>query len=147
MADAGPSSFLGGGTENLISSVFEAGPPTLPPSHVGNVTPPKASSVSGRDETESEESEAPLDVPAAPAPSKRTGAGRGGLDSPLAKLFGKPESLGGAPRAERGRMGKGKSGRASKKEVEALKEELKEVRESQLRVEEMLSKVLAGSSK
>jgi hypothetical protein len=42
-------------------------------------------------------------------------------------------------------MGKGKSG--SKKEVEALKEELKEVRESQLRVEEMLSKVLAGSSK
>jgi hypothetical protein len=44
-------------------------------------------------------------------------------------------------------MGKGKSGRASRKEVEALKEELKEVRESQLRVEEMLSKVLAGSSK
>lgn len=36
------------------------------------------------------------------------------------------------------------SGKASRAEVEGLKGELKEVRESQLRMEEMISKMIAG---
>jgi len=34
--------------------------------------------------------------------------------------------------------------KANKAEVESLKEELKEVRESQLRMEEMITKMIAG---
>jgi hypothetical protein len=70
------------------------------------------------------------------------------LDSPLAKLFGKPAILGLPPResARRGQRGEVEEGKASR-EVEAIKGELKEVRESQLRMEEMLAKVLAGVAK
>jgi hypothetical protein len=104
------SSFLGSGSEILISSVFES----TPPDTKGTATPPKASSVSINDSSDDE---------VAPG-------------SPLAKVFG---------------FGKGRprppfpsGGKASKAEVEGLKGELKEVRESQLRMEEMISKMIAG---
>lgn len=104
------SSFLGSGSEILISSVFESTPPVTK----GTTTPPKASSVSINESSDEEV------VPG----------------SPLAKVFG---------------FGKGRlrppfssSEKASRAEVEGLKGELKEVRESQLRMEEMISKMIAG---
>jgi len=104
------SSFLGSGSEILISSVFESAPP---PSK-GTTTPPKASNVSINDSSDEEV------VPGSPL-AKVFGFGRGRLRQP----FGNGE-------------------KASKAEVEGLKGELKEVRESQLRMEEMISKMIAG---
>jgi len=103
------SSFLGSGSEILISSVFES----APPASKGAETPPKASSVSINESSDDEV------VPG----------------SPLAKVFG---------------FGKARlrpitsSEKASRAEIEGLKGELKEVRESQLRMEEMISKMIAG---
>lgn len=56
--------------------------------------------------------------------------------SPLAKIFGKPVT------AKRSST----ITKTTQAQVEILKDELKEVRESQLRMEELLSKVLAGKS-
>ncbi|MFS2021880.1 hypothetical protein ACEN88_35635, partial [Massilia sp. CT11-108] len=58
-------------------------------------------------------------------------------DSPLAKIYGY-----GAPPPRRGK--EVNLDAKDKAEVEGLKEEMKEVRASQLRMEEMLSKMIAG---
>ncbi|ORY27179.1 hypothetical protein BCR39DRAFT_538819 [Naematelia encephala] len=109
-------SFLGGGSEVLIASVFEV----APPARNGIVTPPKASSLAGSDsddgETENERGPRPK------------------FDSPLAKLFGKP-SVKASPARQ-----------LPNREFQSFKTEVESVRESQLRMEEMLGKLLAGSS-
>jgi hypothetical protein len=105
------SSFLGSGSEILISSVFESAPP--PPK--GTTTPTKASSVSANESSDDD---------ALP-------------NSPLAKVFGFGK---GRPKPNLRIQG----GKASRAEIEGLKGELKEVRESQLRMEEMISKMIAG---
>ena len=104
------SSFLGSGSEILISSVFES----APPASKGAETPPKASSVSINDSSDDEV------VPGSPH-AKVFGFGNGRLRPPFTS-----------------------SEKASRAEVEGLKGELKEVRESQLRMEEMISKMIAG---
>jgi len=120
------SSFLGSGSEILISSVFESAPP---PSKVA-ATPPKASSVSVNSDDEDERGQ-----------YGTKGTNRTRPDSPLAKIFG----FGGNRSAPNSRpafqLGPGMTSHA---EVDGLKAELKDVRESQLRMEEMLSKMISG---
>jgi len=126
----------------LISSVFEAGPSidTKP------ATPQKASQT-----RQPEESAADTDS------ADETQA----WESPLAEIFGRSKRKAGrkglarsassVPRgtarsqpAQGGRATEGNDA-GSSDEVDKLKEELKAVRESQLRMEEMLAKVLASS--
>jgi hypothetical protein len=124
------SSFLGSGSETLISSVFESAPPPI----MESVTPPKASNVSINSDSDVEDEEAE-------GRYGTKGTNRTRPDSPLAKIFG----FGGTRSSARDRpafqLG---SGKASQAEVEGLKAELKDVRESQLRMEEMLSKMISG---
>jgi hypothetical protein len=124
------SSFLGSGSEILISSVFESAPPPIKES----VTPPKASSVSINSDSDDEDEEVG-------GRYDTKGTNRTRPDSPLAKIFG----FGGTRSSARPAFQLG-SGKASQvhAEVEGLKAELKDVRESQLRMEEMLSKMISG---
>lgn len=123
------SSWLAGGAEGLIASVFEAGPP---PSLSSQSTTSTSHNTS---ESESEPAVVPAQNPR----------------SPLAKLYGQSS----ASRAI-DKKSKRKS-RSSKKpiqtsegneddgsEVVKLKKELAEVKGSQLRMEEMLGRLLAG---
>ena len=119
------SSFLGGGSEVLINTVFEAGPPRNEDLNIVFTPPPAASAAS------SEAGEAPVD-------SRRQSRAYG-YDSPLAKLFGKSVSASAPPPAPAPKL-------ATKPEIDALQAELKEMRASQLRVEELLSKMMAGGS-
>lgn len=120
------SSFLGSGSEILISSVFESTPP---PSKVA-ATPPKASSVSINSDDDDEGGQ-----------YDAKGTNRTRPDSPLAKIFGFGGTLSTPNSRPAFQLGPGRSSQA---EVEGLKAELKDVRESQLRMEEMLSKMISG---
>jgi len=121
--------------------VFEAGPPVdLKPA-----TPQKASKTR-------QPEEAPADTDSADE--------RQGWDSPLAEIFGRSKRKtarkglarsstsvagGTASRTQGERVKVEEELVEAKGEVEKLKEEVKAVRESQLRMEEMLAKVLASS--
>lgn len=118
-------SFLGGGSEILINTVFEAGPPQIEDLNV-ILTPPAVASTAS-----SEAGEAPVD-------SRRQSRAYG-YDSPLAKLFGKGVSASAPPPGPAPKL-------ATKIEIDALQSELKEMRASQLRVEELLSKMMTGGS-
>jgi hypothetical protein len=124
------SSFLGSGSEILISSVFESAPPPVKES----VTPPKASSVSINSDSDDEEVEGRYDT---------KGTNRTRPDSPLAKIFGFGAARSSARDRPAFQLGPGKANQVHA-EVEGLKAELKDVRESQLRMEEMLSKMISG---
>lgn len=105
----------------LISSVFEAAPPIVSKP----MTPKKASITASR----SDEHRLGNDSNGAEAPQ-----------SPLAKIFGE---------SAKGHAGRGNS-RSSEEEdngaeLQSVKDEVKAVRESQLRMEEMLAKVLSAS--
>ena len=130
------SSFLGSGSEILISSVFESAPP---PSKVA-ATPPKASSVSINSDDEDEREQ-----------YDTKGTNRTRPDSPLAKIFGKPafnlnpiSSSSSRSATGNGGVGSGSTWQNDHLELDKVKDELKEVRESQLRMEELLNKVLSG---
>ncbi|WVQ78363.1 hypothetical protein IAT38_000448 [Cryptococcus sp. DSM 104549] len=157
-------SWLGGGSEALIASVFEAGPPPLlstdTPDASGFTTPPPLN-------TESPET-TQLDLPgeggavagaaakakAKPKPKQK----KKPFDSPLARLFG-----GGAPSRVQPDDKEARAAQVTEKdatvgeaagagmqakegEVEELKKELEAVRQSQLRMEEMLAGFLSGKS-
>ena len=138
------SSFLGNGSEILISSVFEATPP--PPSRFDRSnTPPKASSVTSGDHPSGSSSD----------DDDHHEKRKSGLPgSPLAKVFGpgrngrpaksKPKSRSGQDRMSHSTTSN-PTAQASSDEVEKLKLELSEVRASQLRMEDMLSKMLSGT--
>lgn len=111
-----PSSFLGGGSELLIRSVFEIGPQPSGGPSPEMVIPPTGPEAAGETERKAEAA--------------------GIFDSPLAKIFGRTSA----------KVGK-ESSKASSTEVEALQVEVKEIRESQLRMEELLSKLLSGGEK
>lgn len=141
------SSFLGGGTELLISSVFEAGPGTtaLPEGLGGKKASRVAVSPSASPQRPSKK------LQSADTDSSDSSSTGNALDSPLAKAFG-PKA--GRQSALSKKQKKRKARRddhgpeisqAGQEEVDALKKELGQVRESQLRMEELLSKVLAGS--
>ncbi|KAK8869725.1 hypothetical protein IAR55_000293 [Kwoniella newhampshirensis] len=142
-------SWLGGGSETLIAAVFEATPPpTSSPDTSGIVTPPKASSVTAlaEDDGDSNGNTAAISQ-ALQSPRRKKDKT---FDSPLAKLFGLSSSN---ESEKKVRMMSLKSGEdekddllgAGKQEVDNLKNQLEEVRKSQLRMEELLTKVLAGS--
>ncbi|WWD16005.1 hypothetical protein CI109_100429 [Kwoniella shandongensis] len=152
-------SWLGGGSEVLIASVFEAGPP--PPITSANtsgiVTPPKASSVTAlaedADNPEDALAQAVLQSQSPDALRQRQPRNRDRtFDSPLAKLFGLSSSAGEKDRKAGKTMLTANGGSDVEKDslaagevVDSLKKELEEVRKSQLRMEELLAKVLAGS--
>ncbi|KAL7424047.1 hypothetical protein Q5752_001632 [Cryptotrichosporon argae] len=144
-------SFLGGTSELLIRSVFESMPtrPSAPASATASAapkaavmsTPPRASSVAAANDD-----------------TKLAGADR--LGSPLAKLFGgRRRVLSGLsavstfsldddePASASAPGGKdARAGGMGREEGDRLRKEIQEVRESQLRVEELLNKVLAGAA-
>ncbi|RXK38635.1 hypothetical protein M231_04141 [Tremella mesenterica] len=115
-------SIIGGGSEVLIESVFQVEPLADEP-----VTPPRSRSVVSSDAVEES------------LPDFRRQSRGMAFDSPLAKLFGTRN-----PSPPRPSIA---DTLASKSEVESLQAELKDVRASQLRMEELLSKVLAGGIK
>jgi len=122
------SSFLGAGSEILIASVFEAAPPPTRSQRSGIATPPKASSLRPKDTA----------IP----------PGRKDFDSPLAKLYGKTTNRSVHPEVfQRREIGETGSSETTENDVEMMREELKALRESQLRMEEMFSKLLAGGGK
>lgn len=159
-------SWLGGGSEVLIGSVFEVPPPPV-------VVPASiAPSIAASDSSDTEPEAVTFTRPS----TKRTRSS--GFDSPLARLFG-----GGSTKTKKGSKSKvkaagtikdkGKARTSSDEkrqeftspsttslgtitqdphevmEVERLKKELADVRESQLRMEEMLNRLLnpAGQDK
>lgn len=168
------SSFLGGGSEILISSVFEAGPPppTIAPQPTANKNngtrnlesmdaPPQASVVT---KSTSQNNQTSTDTAQVKNGNNGDGSNRQpdvfdvrpngyrGLGSPLAKIFGRG-SAASYPIPEppiidiagnRQTKGSGEKDKETELELIKVKEELREVRESQLRMEEMLSQVLAG---
>lgn len=131
------SSFLGNGSEILISSVFEATPPTS--RFDTSSTPPKASSVTSGDLHDSDEDG-----------DDRHHHKDGGLPgSPLAKVFGRPQSRPPKsrhnPSQDKAPHVRNPTSLAMGDELDTLKVELSEMRASQLRMEEMLSKMLSGT--
>ncbi|ODN98517.1 nonselective cation channel [Cryptococcus wingfieldii CBS 7118] len=156
------SSWLGGGSEFLIASVFELGPPVAPEDSdsQSGFTTPKAlglTSLPTTDEpgTMTQAEEAKLKQAQQVQKKKKKDAKKEkSYDSPLAKLFGRPSVFASSDesptKAEAGGKSVGDKEKeivenlANKEEVEALKKELETVRESQLRMEEMLANVLAG---
>lgn len=74
----------------------------------------------------------------------RYNRGSGLPGSPLAKVFGR-RSTGFKPKSSQGKVPTSPVGSATKDEVNNLRAELTEVRASQLRMEEMLSKMLSGT--
>lgn len=108
----------------LISSVFEAAPPKI----ARPITPTKASKSARDDELDHAVS---------------SDSTQSGPTSPLAEIFGRSAN-------RHSKVSKpAKSTQVFSKEelneVESMKEEVKAVRESQLRMEEMLTKVLSAS--
>ncbi|OCF71722.1 nonselective cation channel [Kwoniella mangroviensis CBS 8886] len=148
-------SWLTGGSEMLIASVFEALPniPITSPGSSGIVTPPKASNLATLQNEEDNDVIERMKSPKKTEKDKKDKrqSTKTPFDSPLAKIFGtRSESV------ERVKdKGKRKDsvddtpgvngiGTAANEEVGALKKELEEVRKSQFRMEELLNKVLAG---
>lgn len=131
----GLRSFLGNGSESIIASVFESAPP--PRSGTGGTTtPPKASSFTPNDESDTD-----------PFPTSNVGSRKGVFDSPLAKLFGKSEAVpakaGGSVGTVRGKVRKGEEMTESTEDKD-LRKEVEGIREGQMRIEEMLGKILSG---
>ncbi|ODN83174.1 hypothetical protein L202_01365 [Cryptococcus amylolentus CBS 6039] len=158
-------SWLGGGSEVLIASVFELGPPVAPKDSdsQSGFTTPKAlglTSLPTTDEpgtmTQAEEAKLKQAQQAQQVQKKKKKDAKKekSYDSPLAKLFGRPSVFASSDESPTKAAAGGKSvgekeeeiveNLANKEEVEALKKELETVRESQLRMEEMLANVLAG---
>ncbi|KAK4686667.1 hypothetical protein P7C73_g3457, partial [Tremellales sp. Uapishka_1] len=127
-----PSSFMGAGSEILIASVFEAAPPAA------SLKPLSTKPVSAIPTSDS-------DLVSARSPPS---AGGSVFESPLAKLFGKasavPSLRSKTKRKQAEEKTEGDAGREEEKDVEGLRAELKELRESQLRMEELLNRLLAG---
>ncbi|KAE8541109.1 hypothetical protein D1P53_002463 [Cryptococcus gattii VGV] len=166
------NSWLGGGSEFLIASAFEVGPPVIfsRPNQGGSTseseTPPKATTMVPLVEDEDDGREAAATTTttfgATPIP-KAVKKGKDkkknkSNDSPLAKLFGRP-TFSASPEEtitilKDGDVNKGKQDKmveqtVSEKEggdVEQLKKEIELMRQSQLRMEEMLAGFLAGKS-
>ncbi|WVW82960.1 hypothetical protein I302_104976 [Kwoniella bestiolae CBS 10118] len=147
-------SWLTGGSEMLIASVFEAFPIiSSSPGSSGIATPPKASDISAlRDENDDDDV---IDKIGAKLPKKeKKQTTKTPFDSPLAKIFGNRSNSTDKVRTVDKEKGKSKDTTnneggdngtaATNEEVEALKKELEEVRKSQFRMEELLNKVLAG---
>ncbi|WRT67253.1 uncharacterized protein IL334_004220 [Kwoniella shivajii] len=150
-------SWLTGGSEILIASVFEAFPLVNSPSSSGIITPPKASAVKAlQDSQDGEEGEnnatnqngAMTSSPSNSKKDKRKSKSQTQFDSPLAKIFGRSTSIERTKNIEKD-IGKSTNGNKepnmTKEEVDTMKKELEEVRKSQLRMEELLNKVLAGT--
>ncbi|WWC61005.1 uncharacterized protein I303_103582 [Kwoniella dejecticola CBS 10117] len=136
------NSWLTGGSEMLISSVFEASSYIPSPAASGISTPPKASDIStvqnaGGDEAEND---AVISSPKVSKNAKKQST-KTPFDSPLAKIFGRSNSTDKVSIASKGKESEKVVGT---EEVEALKKELEEVRRSQFRMEELLNKVLAA---
>ena len=133
----GDSSWLAGGAEVLIASVFEAGPPpSLSQAPIGTTSSSSREAATSESDTD----------PSVPAPRAGTKA-----SSPLAKLYGKPASAAQVAPKRKERRSKSNAKRDAYgadedgvSEVDKLKKELAEVRGSQLRMEEMLGRLLAG---
>lgn len=165
------SSWLGGGSEFLIASAFEVGPPVIiaRPNQGGSTSesemPPKAATIGPLVEDEDDGREAAATTTttfgAAPIP-KAVKKGKDkkknkSNDSPLAKLFGRP-AFSASPEetitilkdrgTNKGKQVKMVEQTVSEKEgdVEQLKKEIELMRQSQLRMEEMLAGFLAGKS-
>lgn len=160
---------MGGGSEFLIASAFEVGPPLTfsRPNQGGSTseseTPDKATTVPlVEDEDDGREAAATTTFGATPIP-KAVKKGKGkkknkSNDSPLAKLFGRPTFSASPEEAitilkdrdvNNGKQVKMVEQMVSEKEggdVEQLKKEIELMRQSQLRMEEMLAGFLAGKS-
>lgn len=159
-------SWLGGGSEFLIASAFEVGPPVFPsPTSSANQNSPggpKATTMpfveddgAATTTTTTRAREAPILKAVKKEKDKKKIKT---YDSPLAKLFGRP-TFSASPEEEttlkdKG-VDKGKEIRAVEQQqvisgkegdVEQLKKEVELVRQSQLRMEEMLAGFLAGKS-
>lgn len=132
-ADSLLSSFLGSGSEILISSVFEAAPSMI--DNKGIMTPPKASSVASADDGDGDATDIRND-------------GLSRMGSPLAKIFGRGGSDAALVRGSAAKIGQAAKSMsaASNEEIDGLKTELSEVRASQFRMEEMMAKMLSGGS-
>ncbi|KIR79851.1 nonselective cation channel [Cryptococcus gattii EJB2] len=165
------NSWLGGGSEFLIASAFEVGPPVIfsRPNQGGSTSesemPPKAATIGPLVEDEGDGREAAATTTttfgATPIP-KAVKKGKDkkknkSNDSPLAKLFGRP-AFSASPEetitilkdrgTNKGKQVKMVEQTVSEKEgdVEQLKKEIELMRQSQLRMEEMLAGFLAGKS-
>lgn len=163
------NSWLGGGSEFLIASAFEVGPPVIfsRPNQGGSTsepeTPPKVATVPlVEDEDDGREAAATTTFGATPiAKAVKKGKDKKknkSNDSPLAKLFGRP-TISASPEetitilkdrdVNKGKQVKMVEQTVSEKEggdVEQLKKEIELMRQSQLRMEEMLAGFLAGKS-
>nr|XP_019013635.1 nonselective cation channel [Kwoniella pini CBS 10737]OCF52416.1 nonselective cation channel [Kwoniella pini CBS 10737] len=137
------NSWLTGGSEMLISSVFEASSYISSPLASGISTPPKASDISTiqNDDDVAEGNEA-VKIIKASKKEKRQST-RTPFDSPLAKIFGRSNST---DKDNITSKGKDPEKVVGNDEVEALKKELEEVRKSQFRMEELLNRVLSAPS-
>lgn len=165
------SSWLGGGSEFLIASAFEVGPPVIfsPPNQGSSTseseTLPKVTTAGPLVEDEDDGGEAAATTTtfrATPIP-KAVKKGKDkkknkSNDSPLAKLFGRP-TFSASPEetitilkdrdVNRGKQVEMVEQAVSEKEggdIEQLKKEIESMRQSQLRMEEMLAGFLAGKS-
>ncbi|KIR25457.1 nonselective cation channel [Cryptococcus deuterogattii LA55] len=165
------NSWLGGGSEFLIASAFEVGPPVIfsPPNQGSSTseseTLPKVTTAGPLVEDEDDGGEAAATTTtfrATPIP-KAVKKGKDkkknkSNDSPLAKLFGRP-TFSASPEetitilkdrdVNRGKQVEMVEQAVSEKEggdIEQLKKEIESMRQSQLRMEEMLAGFLAGKS-
>ncbi|OXG91252.1 nonselective cation channel [Cryptococcus neoformans D17-1] len=160
-------SWLGGGSEFLIASAFEFGPPvgfSFPSPNQGLTSGsemPKARTMPLVEDEDGDDGAATTATRAAPIPKavkkEKAKKKNRAYDSPLAKLFGRPtfstspeeETILKDKDVDKGKKVKvveqqvvsGKEG-----DVEQLKKEVGLVRQSQLRMEEMLAGFLAGKS-
>ncbi|WVN86773.1 uncharacterized protein L203_101945 [Cryptococcus depauperatus CBS 7841] len=142
--------WLGGGSELLIASVFELGPPS--PSfraESGGLQTPKTSGFTSL--TEEDDALTPPSIPAKSKSKKRIK--RKNFDSPLAKLFGRPSYSSELATVSDSEATSLKEVRVVEKaiigqegDVEQLKKEVEMIRESQLRIEEMLAGVLGNKT-
>lgn len=160
---------MGGGSEFIIASAFEVGPPVIfsRPNQGGSTsepeTPPKAATVPlVEDEDDGREAAATTTFGATPIPKavkkEKDKKKNKSNDSPLAKLFGRP-TFSASPEetitilkdrdVNKGKQVKMVEQTVSEEEggdVEQLKKEIELTRQSQLRMEEMLAGFLAGKS-
>nr|ODN95119.1 nonselective cation channel [Cryptococcus depauperatus CBS 7855] len=142
--------WLGGGPELLIASVFELGPPS--PSfraESGGLQTPKTSGFTSL--TEEDNALTPPSIPAKSKSKKRIK--RKNFDSPLAKLFGRPSYSSELATVSDSEATSLKEVRVVEKaiigqegDVEQLKKEVEMIRESQLRIEEMLAGILGSKT-
>lgn len=162
---------MGGGSEFLIASAFEVGPPVIfsRPNQGGSTseseTPPKATTgplVEDEDDGREGAGTTTTTFGATPTP-KAVKKGKDkkknkSNDSPLAKLFGRP-TFSASPEetitilkdrdVNKGKQVKMVEQTVNEKEggdVEQLKKEIELMRQSQLRMEEMLAGFLGGKS-